>query len=93
MIDTKTILKIRRGIFFILSPLLLIYSFYYILLIEKNTYGFFILVNSGLQTLLYILFYEAYDKKDKWRLLKILLIMNLGMIIGLVISIYEMSLR
>ena len=71
----------------------LIYSFYYILLIEKNTYGFFILVNSGLQTLLYILFYEAYDKKDKWRLLKILLIMNLGMIIGLVISIYEMSLR
>ena len=93
MIDTKTILKIRRGIFFILSPLLLICSFYYILLIEKNTYGLFILVNSGLQTLLYILFYEAYDRKDKWRILKIILIVNLGIFIGLAISKYEMSLR
>ena len=93
MIDTKTILKIRRGIFFILSPLFLIYSFYYMILIEKSTYGSLIFVNSLCQPPLYILFYEAYGRKDKWRILKIILIMYLGIFIGLAISIYEMSLR
>lgn len=93
MADKKTILKIRRGIFFILSPLLLIYSFYYMILVEKNTFGSVIVLNSFFQTLLYVLFYEAYDRKDKWRILKIILIMNLIIFVGVAISIYEMSLR
>ena len=93
MIDAKTMLKIRRGIFFILSPLLLIYSFYYMILVEKNTFGSVIVLNSFFQTLLYVLFYEAYDRKDKWRILKIILIMNLIIFVGVAISIYEMSLR
>ncbi len=93
MADKKTTLKIRRSIFFILSPLLLIYSFYYMILVEKNTFGSVIVLNSFLQTLLYVLFYEAYDRKDKWRILKIILIMNLIIFVGVAISIYEMSLR
>ena len=93
MADEKTTLKIRRGIFFILSPLLLIYSFYYMILVEKNTYGSVIVLNSIFQTLLYVLFYEANDRTDKWRILKIILIMNLIIFVGVAISIYEMSLR
>jgi len=93
MADEKTTLKIRRSIFFILSPLFLIYSLYYMILIEKNTYGSLIFVNSFVQPPLYVLFYEAYDRKDKWRLLKIILITGLGIFLGVAISIYEMSLR
>ena len=93
MADKKTTLKIRRSIFFILSPLFLIYSFYYMILIEKNTYGSLIFVNSFVQPPLYVLFYEAYDRKDKWRLIKIILITGLGIFLGVAISIYEMSLR
>jgi hypothetical protein len=93
MADEKTTLKIRRSIFFILSPLLLVYSFYYMILIERNTYGSLIFMNSFVQPPLYVLFYEAYDRKDKWKLLKIILIMNLIIFVGVAISIYEMSLR
>jgi hypothetical protein len=63
------------------------------ILVEKNTFGSVIVLNSFFQTLLYVLFYEAYDRKDKWRILKIILIMNLIIFVGVAISIYEMSLR
>lgn len=88
------ILKIRRGIFFISSFCFLIYSFYYLLFVENGTIGFFIMLNAAVIGFLYLLFYvkEFGNVGIKKSFIYILIMVGV-MIIGLIISAFEMSLR
>jgi hypothetical protein len=94
LIDDKNILKIRRGIFFISSFCFLIYSFYYLLFVENGTIGLYIMVNAFVIGILYSFFYvkEFGNVGIKKSFIYILIMVGV-MIIGLIISAFEMSLR
>lgn len=94
LIEENNILKIRRSIFFISSFCFLIYSFYYLLFVENGTIGLYILVNAFVIGILYSLFYvkEFGNVGIKKSFIYILITVG-AMIIGLIISAFEMSLR
>jgi len=94
LIEENNILKIRRGIFFISSFCFLIYSFYYLLFVENGTIGLYIMVNAAVIGILYLFFYvkEFGNVGIKKSFIYTLIIVGV-MIIGLIISAFEMSLR
>ncbi len=94
LIVDKNILKIRRGIFFISSFCFLIYSFYYLLFVENGTIGLYIMVNAAVIGILHSFFYvkEFGNVGIKKSFIYVLIMVGV-MIIGLIISAFEMSLR
>ncbi|NMC58393.1 MAG: hypothetical protein GYA51_03260 [Candidatus Methanofastidiosa archaeon] len=94
LIDDKNMLKIRRGIFFISSFCFLIYSFFYLLFVENGTIGLYIMLNAAVIGILYLFFYvkEFGNVGIKKSFIYTLIIVG-AMIIGLIISAFEMSLR